>query len=90
MELPYVSIHRSDTNVFVAEFSGEGAEDAASGLIGRLIEAHPGVEYDLSVSDEQCGACKEVFWHEAPVHSNNGWHCPHCFAIVPIPDQEDN
>lgn len=70
-ELPRVTVHKNDQ--LLGEFWGPDAVTRAHLLM------EPGEEYDMSVSDDRCSDCGEVFWHEARIPAEPyGWACPYC------------
>lgn len=94
--LPRVTVHAEAGDAFkpvlLAEFYGDKAVYLAEKLIGQLLKDlpwdHPDRErYSISVSDDRCRVCGEMFSSEARFDTDEGWVCPACGGD-PIPGAE--
>lgn len=89
-ELPIVFVYTVDGTAIKATFNGPRAHEDAQ----RFMQANPGREWGLDVSDDRCPHCNHHMSSEAWVPEGNGsgpnerWHCPHCGEVDPRSDKE--
>lgn len=94
--LPRVTVHVDAGDAYkpilLAEFFGEDAVGLAEKLIDQLLKGAPGdhpdrERYSISVSDDRCNVCGELFSSEARFETDEGWVCPVCGGD-PVPKGE--
>lgn len=83
-ELPRVTVAGDTyTPILRAEFYGDNAVALAEKHIDQLLGGVPwddpsAPDYNISVSDDRCGVCGEMFSSEARFETDEGWVCPVC------------
>jgi len=90
LNLPRITIDDTETDKEIASFYGPNA----ARWVEEFQEKLPGIEtgrYGLSVSDDGCTTCGQLFWHEARVLVDNHpdvWACPYCGATEAVDIKE--